>query len=121
MSKIDELTAFELNMAEKACDTPYEKLTEKDAPKSGLWAALAWVHRKRDEPTLTYDAYMKSVKPHEVMDYLFPDDEEAGEVDEDGFPDPDDGPALGGDEGESSGAAGAAEGGVLPGDGRPAE
>jgi hypothetical protein len=89
--KIDDLTAFEVNQAEKACGVPFELLGQSDEeqPRAGrfaLMAALAWVHKKREEPTLTFTDYMKSVKHHEVTDYLFPDEPEAEEGDA-GFPD----------------------------------
>jgi hypothetical protein len=119
--RMNELTAFEASIAERAAGLSISILSDEDRsqPRVALWGALAWVHRKRDEPTLTYEAYMSSVTPADVMDYLFPDDDEdqAAEVDEDGFPDSDgDGP-VGASAGEPAGAAGEAEGAVLSGDG----
>lgn len=90
--KIDDLTAFEVNQAEKACGIPFEMLGQSDEdgpPRPGrfaLMAALAWVHKKRTDPTLTYADYMKSVKHSEVTEYLFPHEPEAEEGDA-GFPD----------------------------------
>lgn len=104
-SKLDDLTAFEVMQAERACGVAFEKLgdTESETPgRTALLGALAWVHKKRSEPTLTFDAYMKSVKFDEPADYLFPPEEDGEGA---GFP-----VAVGPD----GGADGA---GVEPGDG----
>ena len=112
MSKIDELTAFEASQAEKAAGVSIGVLEKPTEPSVGILGALAWVHIKRGEPELTYEAYMKRTPASEVADYLFGEDEEAVAVDEAGFP-----AHAGGDEG----SGGDGEGDVLSGDGRPAE
>lgn len=77
--RIDELTAFEVTQAERACGVAFESLQRaKDDHSPGrtaLFGALAWVHSKRAEPTLTYEAYMRRVKPDDIVAYLFPDPE----------------------------------------------
>ena len=119
--KMEELTAFEVSMAESAVGLSTELLAKPGAPKLGLMGALAWVHRKREEPTLTFDAYMKSVTSSQVYDYFDDVDDEAAEVDEDGFPDSEPGPVDGDAEAEPAGAAGEDEGAILPEDGHSAE
>lgn len=105
-NRLDDLTAFEESMAERAAGVSLASLEDENAPKVGLLGALAWAHLKRTEPTLSYDAYMKRTKTDEITAYLFADlDEDAA------FPDVD-GPADG---------AGGAEGELLPGDGDRSE
>lgn len=106
-NRLNELTAFEESIAERTAGMSLASLEDPAAPKVGLLGALAWVHHKREEPTLTFDAYMKRVSSNDIAAYLF----EEPTVDDAGFPDPA-GP---------EGAAGDGEGAVLPGDGRPAE
>jgi hypothetical protein len=101
-NRLNDLTAFEESMAERTVGMSLGSLEDETAPKVGLLGALAWVHVKREEPTLTYEAYMKRVSASDITTYLF------GDVDgEAGFPDAG-GPADG---------AGDVEGEVLPGDG----
>jgi hypothetical protein len=78
---MDQLTAFETAMAERASGIPIDALTDTSMMviKTPLWTALAWVHTKRSEPTLTYEQYAKRVRPDEVMAYLFPDDQPVDE------------------------------------------
>lgn len=122
MSVIQDLTSFEVAQAEAACGIPYQSLADKAAAKVGLWGALAWQHCRRAEPELTYEAFMKSHTPDQVLAILYPDDteDETAEVDEDGFPDSEGG-SVGAGDAEPAGATGDDEGGVLSGDGGPAE
>lgn len=119
---MDQLTSFEVSMAERAAGIPLDALADQSGTviKTPLWTALAWVHNKRSEPTLTYEAYAKSVRPDEVMAYLFPKDE---------APDHDEPPAEGapfhaegsaGDE-VDRGGAGEEEGSSGAPDGDPTE
>lgn len=120
--RIDELTAFEVTMAERACGVAFESLQrDKDDHSPGrtaLFGALAWVHSKREEPTLTYEQYMRRVKPDEIVAYLFPEPPKAEGDDDAGFPEDaaESGGDLGdeGDEVDAPGGAGPEEGGDLP-------
>lgn len=80
---MDQLTSFEVAMAERAAGIPLDALADESGTviKTPLWTALAWVHHKRSEPTLTYDQYAKRVRPDQVMDFLFPKTEAADEGD----------------------------------------
>lgn len=116
MSKLDDLTAIEEATAEEAAGMPITAL-EDDGPKIRILGALAWVHKRRSEPELTFETFMKTHKTGDIIRYLFGDDEDAdesGEVEEVGDPFPVDAGA----EGERPGDA---EGAVRAGDGRPAE
>lgn len=129
--RIDELTAFEITQAERACGIAYETLATRKEPgdftpgRTALLGALAWVHSKRSEPTLTYEEYMRRVRPEEITEYLFPDLADEPEDDTDaGFPEAENAPRAdaGADPRELARVgAGGTEGPVLPGDGRPAE
>lgn len=100
-NRLNDLTAFEESTAERTAGMSLGSLEDADAPKVALLGALAWVHVKRGEPTLTYDAYMKRVKTSDITTYLFDD------IDGDaGFPDAER-PAVG---------AGGGEGELLSGD-----
>lgn len=105
-NRLNDLTAFEESIAERTAGLSLGSLEDKDAPKVGLLGALAWVHVKRDEPTLTYDAYMKRVSTSDITAYLF-DDLDDGAA----FPDAD----------GSTAGPGDGEGAVLSGDWSPAE
>ncbi len=54
MSKIDELTAKEMSIAERTAGQSITSLDNPDAPKVGLLTALAWVVLKRDNANLSY-------------------------------------------------------------------
>lgn len=118
-SKINDLTALEESDAEQACGISILKLGVKDVPKLGLLGALAWVLHRRDEPNLTYSAFMNRSKASDIYAFLFGDDEdEAAEEDAEALPED---PFPGGDEGGAPGGVADAEGPVLSGDRGPAE
>lgn len=105
-NRFNDLTAFEESMAERAAGVSLASLEDDDAPKVAILGALAWAHTKRDEPTLTFEDYMKRVKTTDITSYLF------AELDEDAaFPDAD-GSAAGAGEPQSE---------LLSGDGDRAE
>lgn len=114
MSKLNDLNALEEAEAEEAAGVSIlAAFANESSPRTKILGALAWVHRKREEPTLTFTDYMKSVKFRDIQEYLFGDDD--AEAEEDPFP----------ESGEASpaadaGAAAGGEGAVLSGDGDPA-
>ena len=81
MSKIDELTAKEMSIAERTAGQSITSLDNPDAPKVGLLTALAWVVLKRETPTLTY-AEVEELSFSKITEALGLDDED----DEDSFP-----------------------------------
>lgn len=115
--KMDQLTAFEVSMAEKTAGMSITSLADEAAPKVGLIGALAWVHMKRDDPTLTYKAVMEGHTFDQLSEYLWGADEPA-EDEEGAAPFHESGEPDGA---EPDGAAGDGEGALLSGYGRPAE
>lgn len=107
---IDDLTAFEVAQAERTAGMSMATLADQMVPKMPLVGALGWVLTKRGEPTLTYDAYMKRHKSHEIQEHVFGTDA-------------DDEPAEGGDPFREATEVGAGdgEGRVLPAYRDPAE
>lgn len=116
MSKFDELTAFEVSQAEQQVGLSVEVTRDEHAPKLAMYGALAWVHVKRTEPTLTYDQYMKRVKPREPMNYLFSGDDE-DDVETEPGDDLDEGAGFRADSEPAGESSGDDEGAVLPEDG----
>ena len=76
---IDSLTAAEMSIAERAAGLAVTTLEDPNFPKVDLLGALAWVHAKRSEPTLTFKAYMESHTLDQISDALgLAEDDEAG-------------------------------------------
>lgn len=109
-SKLSDLTALEESDAEQACGISILILEDRKAPKTALMGALAWVHRRREEPNLTYRDYMKSVKVRDIYGYLFGDDDK--EESADPFPE-----GAGAEAGATPDEVAGPEGAVPPGDG----
>lgn len=121
---LDELNALEEAEAEELSGTPYLALQDKTAGKSKLFAALAFVHKRRSDPTLKFRDYAKTCGTLQNIDYLFDDPDEAEQVDDaDELEDGESDPFPEGAPSEGAGAAGDepadAEGAVLSGDGDP--
>jgi hypothetical protein len=74
--RLDELNALEEAEAEKVSGIPITNLEDEERAKVSLLGALAWVHRKRSEPTLKFETYMKGTRTREIANYLFGSDEE---------------------------------------------
>ena len=108
--RFNTLNALEQAEAEEAAGVPLHKVEDEKALKIRLFGAIAWTITRREEPDLTYAAYMKRVTYADILAFLFGSDDPAEEAaDADPFP-------GGAAEGDEAGAA-AAEGPVLPGDG----
>lgn len=59
-SVIENLTAAEMSIAERASGLSVATLEDANYPKVDLLAALGWVYAKRQDPTLTFAAYKDS-------------------------------------------------------------
>ncbi|SRR5690625_1507399 len=57
---LDKLTGKEMEIAERKAGVAITSLQDPYVPKSGLFGAMAWVLKKRDEPTLKYDDFMET-------------------------------------------------------------
>lgn len=78
MSKIEELTSAELELAEMKSGTAVTTLEDPKAPKMAMLRALAWVWKKREDPTFKYDATGKMTLV-ELIEVLGLDDEDPKE------------------------------------------
>ena len=107
---LDELNALEESQAEEASGCSIFSL-EEDGPKAKLYAALAWVHKRRADPKLKFTDHLKASKTLDNITYLL-HDPVAGEDADDPFRGDGD-EAAGADPGETADA----EGPVLSGDG----
>lgn len=94
--RMDELNALEEAEAEQVSGTSILNLERDEAPVAKLIAALAWVHKRRENPKLKYGDHLKAARTKDNVEYMFHDDEddedEAGEtadVDVSGGPHPD--------------------------------
>lgn len=80
--RMDELNSLEEAEAEKVSGTSILAM-ENDQPVAKLLAALAWVHKRRTDPKLTYVEYLKSARTKDNVQYLFRnDDEDQGDEDQ---------------------------------------
>lgn len=126
--RIDTLNALEEALAEKAAGEPITVIEDEKAPKVRMYCAIAWVIEKRDNPTLSFDDYLKTHRFRDALRFVFGDPEAEAEeaaaaaaAEEAGVQE-DPAEAAFPEGGETEGAAGApaaadAEGPVLPGDG----
>lgn len=118
-NRLDSLNALEEASAEEVARQAITVLQDDEAPKVRMMCALAWVHKRRTDPKLTFDAYLKTARFRDALDYLLGSDDEADDDtdSEDGDADPfPGGPGTGGAEAAPAGPADA-EGAVLSGDG----
>lgn len=115
-TRLDSLTALEEAAAEEAAKQPLTVLEDDEAPKVRIFCALAWVHKRRTQPELTFDEYLKTHRFRDAVGYVFGEDgaeESDGEdVADDPFPE---GGAA--EAGAPPAGAADAEGAVLSGDG----
>lgn len=78
----DELNALEEAEAEQRAGCSILAI-DRDEPVARLFAALAWVHKRRTEPKLTFEDHLKAGRTKDNIAYLFgSDDEEADEPDD---------------------------------------
>lgn len=119
VKRIDTLNALDEALAEEVAKEPITAIEDPEAPKVRIYMALAWVAKRRDEPSLTFDDYMKTHRFRDALAYIFadPEDEadEAG-AEEGAVVDPFPEGAAPADA-AGAGAAADAEGPVLSGDG----
>lgn len=117
--RLDELNSIEEELAETVAKQPITVLEDDDAPKVRIFMALAWVHRRRTEPELSFDDYRKANRFRDAVRYIFGSDDEpeAAEGAEEA-PALDPFPEGGAEEvGADAGEPADAEGPVLSGDG----
>lgn len=118
VKRIDTLNALEEGMAEEAAGEPLTNIEEPDAPKVRIYCALAWVVKRRTEPSLSFDEYLKTHRFRDALAYVFGDedgsDDEGAEEAAAADPFPEGAPA---EVAAGAGEAAAAEGPVRPGDG----
>ncbi|HET6285180.1 MAG TPA: hypothetical protein VFG15_00340 [Amycolatopsis sp.] len=81
MSRLSELNALEESDAEMAAGMSLLAIEDDDAPKVRLYGALAWVHKRRTEPELTYKQFMTTHRTRDIFQYLFGTDDEPADVD----------------------------------------
>lgn len=121
---MDTLNALDEAQAEKLAGTSITALADDEAPKAKMYAALAYVARKKaGEDVGEFRDYLKTARTGSNLDYLFTEPaetkadelEQAGDVEGAQFP-------AGDVEGAGEVAPGAAdaESAVLPGDGSAA-
>lgn len=89
--RLDELNALEEAEAERVSGRPITDLEDEDAPKVKIFAGLAFVHRRRTEPKLTFNEFMKNGRMREFVNYVLGDSEDDAdpaveEAEEDPFP-----------------------------------
>lgn len=82
---IEQLTAFEMSMAEKTAGLSIATLEDANFPKVDLLGALAWVWRKREHPTLTFKDFMQNTSLEAITSIL---GLSGGDDDEEEEPDP---------------------------------
>lgn len=121
-TRLDTLTAPEEYAAEVAAGQPITVLDDENAPKVRIFAALAWVIQRRDEPGLTFDAYFPTIRFRDAVTLVMgPADETeeaaAAEAEEAAGGDPFPAGGDGAGPGAAAGGVADAEGAVLPGDG----
>lgn len=73
---IESLTAAEMSIAERTAGLSIATLEDPNFPKIDILGALAWVHAKRSEPTLTFKAFMESHTLDQITEVLGLEDDE---------------------------------------------
>jgi hypothetical protein len=79
-TRLDSLNALEEAAAEEAAGQPLTVLDDDNAPKVRIICALAWVHKRREQPELTFQEYLKTHRFRDALPYIF-DDVEADQAD----------------------------------------
>lgn len=77
---ISNMTAAELAIAERAAGMSIATFDDPNMPIVPLMGALAWVVKKRETPTLSYQAFMEASTIDEIQNVLgFDEDDEDAE------------------------------------------
>lgn len=76
---IESLTAAEMSIAERTAGLSVATLEDPNFPKIDILGALAWVHEKRSQPTLTFKAFMESHTLGQISDLLGLEDDDDSE------------------------------------------
>lgn len=71
---VDDLTGAEIAIAERTAGVSVDSLEDHDYPSAPIMGALAWVAKKRHEPTLAYDDFMQRYTLTEIAEILGGDD-----------------------------------------------
>ena len=76
MNVLQSLTAGEMSLAERTAGLSIATLEDPNFPKVDILAALAWVYARREDRTITFEAYKDSKTLEEISDVLGLNDEE---------------------------------------------
>lgn len=74
--KIEDLTLAEIEIAERRAGLGLDALDDPERPTAGLLGALAWVAKKRGDPTLTYDDFMQATTMEQIDQIIDTGDDE---------------------------------------------
>ncbi len=78
---VSQMTAAELAIAERAAGMSIASFDDPNMPTVPLMGALAWVVKKRTEPTLAYQAFMENSSLDDIQTVLgFGGDDEEGKA-----------------------------------------
>jgi len=73
---LNKLNMAEISIAEKKSGLSIRRLFDFEAPNSELVTAVAWVIKLREDSTLNYEAFAKSITFDECFSIINPDEDD---------------------------------------------
>lgn len=73
---LQKLTMAEISIAERKSGMSIRKLFDFDSPNADLITAVAWVFKLREDSTLNYEAFAKSITFDECFAIINPDEDD---------------------------------------------